>query len=175
MIRDHNGLWILGYHMRFSHTTPVMTELLALWHGLTIAKTHNVQNLCVETDSAVILQLLNNDHPSYHNLLNECRLLMAETQATILTIFREANTVADILAKEGTKCRRIKSPMLFWHMPHFATSHALLDNEETPSHRTIKTTSILLQGRDVAPNNSILTPSLRRGITPTLNFNESSF
>lgn len=76
--------------------------------------------------------MLKNDHPSYHNLLNKCRLLMVETQATPLKIFREANAVTDVLVKEGTKCTRIRSPMLFWHMPHFVTNLMLFDNEGPP-------------------------------------------
>lgn len=74
--RGHNSCWVLGFYLHLPHTTPTMAELLALRHGLTIAKSNNLKNFTIQTNSNVILQMLVNDHSSYHNILNECRSLV---------------------------------------------------------------------------------------------------
>lgn len=86
------------------HASPTMAELLTLRHSLAIAKANNFHHFSFETDSSATLQLLANDHPSYHNLITECRSLIEETQETVPTkIFREQNVVTNVLVKEGAR------------------------------------------------------------------------
>ena len=59
-------------------TTPLMAELLALRHGLAIAKANNLNPIIIEIDSSTIIPMLANDHPSYHNIIIECRSLMED-------------------------------------------------------------------------------------------------
>lgn len=95
--------------MDLSLTISVMPKLIALRYGLTIAKSKNLHNITVETDSSVLLYMLMIDYPSYHNLLSECRLLMEEIHTAIPTkIYKEQNTVADALPKEGAKTEELE-------------------------------------------------------------------
>lgn len=114
VFRDQNGHWILGFYMHLPYTTPTMVDLLALRHGIDITKANNFNHFSIETDSSVVIYMLTNNHPSYQNLLDECRSLMKETQAaTLVKIFREQNVVADMLAKEGVRSQVTVSPKLF--------------------------------------------------------------
>lgn len=104
VFRNHNRNWMLGYYMYLHLPTPTMDELFALRYGSNIAKANNFHHIHIETDSIVLLYLLENDHLSYHNILTECRSLMEEVHTTTPTkIYREQNAVADALAKEGAK------------------------------------------------------------------------
>ncbi|KAF3620103.1 hypothetical protein FXO38_32552 [Capsicum annuum] len=70
-----------------------------------------------------------NDHPSYHNVLNECRSLILEAHATHpAKIYREQNAVVDALAKEGTKLQATESPKLLRQTPPFVTTTLQTDS-----------------------------------------------
>ena len=63
---------------------------------------HSVMNLEIESDSAVLVQLMQKVDNSVHplgSLLNGCAVMMANLQDVKLKhIFRECNMVADALA-----------------------------------------------------------------------------
>lgn len=151
--------------MHLPHTTPTMAKLLALRHSLTIAKANNLHHFYIETDSSIILHMFDNDHPSYHNLLNECRSLIEETQVFPPTmIFRKQNAVAGSLAKEGARSR-VPSLKLFWQMSYFVTNSVQLDCVGVLSNHRTKNASMIQQGWDVALNNVVLAPASIRSTT----------
>lgn len=161
VFRDQNGQWVLGFYMHLLHTTTTMTKFLAWRYGLDIAKDNNFNQFSIEIGSSVTIQMLTNDHPFYHNLLDECRSLMEETQlaTTLVKIYRDQNAVADKLTKEEARNQVMVSPKLFWQMPHFVTDCVQLDCDGSLTHRRIKKSSIILQDRDVVLINLILAPS----------------
>lgn len=144
-----------------------MIELLDLRHGLTTAKSNNFDHFSIEVDSSVILQMLANDHSFYHNILTEYRSLIEETQpASPAKIFREQNAVADMLSKEGTKSQVMVSPKLLWQMPLFVSGCLKTDCNESLTQRRIKSSFIILQDQDAAPNNLFLALSHIRSTIP---------
>ncbi|KAF3617414.1 hypothetical protein FXO38_33996 [Capsicum annuum] len=104
VFRNHDGSWELGFYEHLPHTTPLLSEILALRKGLILAKQHNLKPLIVNTDCNAIIIMLKNDHPLYCNILSECRSLLMDVEATTpVYVFRERNQVADCLAREGKK------------------------------------------------------------------------
>lgn len=80
VFRNHNGDWLLGFYQHIPHTTPKMAELLALRRGLIIAKTNNIKPLTIKTGTNAIIHMLANDHPLYHNIIDDCKKLLAELE-----------------------------------------------------------------------------------------------
>ncbi|XP_061993323.1 uncharacterized protein LOC133711180 [Rosa rugosa] len=70
-----------------------------------LASKHNITNLEIESDSAVLVQLMQNSDNSLHplgSMLAGCDLMMAKFQNVKLThIFRECNMTADALVKNS--------------------------------------------------------------------------
>lgn len=75
VIRNFSGLWIIGFMGSVQNTSPLATEMLALFHGLCIAQLHNIQPLQIEMDALAVIQLLCNPHANESNLLFDCRWL----------------------------------------------------------------------------------------------------
>ncbi|KAL6185990.1 hypothetical protein ACLB2K_042112 [Fragaria x ananassa] len=71
--------------------------------GLKLAVNLNINNLIIESDSAILVQLMNNSEFGNHplgSLLQGCSSLMNKMKsATLSHIFKECNSTADALAK----------------------------------------------------------------------------
>ncbi|XP_057756466.1 uncharacterized protein LOC130975742 [Arachis stenosperma] len=80
-------------------------ELWAIIHGMRIATRNSYQHLVVESDSAATIKFINQGCPPAHScapLTQDIRNLVARFQhITWSHALREANTVADLLAKKG--------------------------------------------------------------------------
>ncbi|KAL6218764.1 hypothetical protein ACLB2K_011973 [Fragaria x ananassa] len=83
--------------------TRVSPIAWGLFHGLKLAVSLNIKNLIIESDSAILVQLMNNSEFGNHplgSLLQGCSSLMNKMEnATLSHIFRECNSTADALAK----------------------------------------------------------------------------
>ncbi|CAI0410259.1 unnamed protein product [Linum tenue] len=105
VLRDCCGNWIAGFANSFGFTTIVTAEVRAIRDGLSLAQLLGYKKVEVESDSQVAVQLIcqldTENHP-LDNLLRECRQLLKNNgEYTINHIFREANVVADAMAKKG--------------------------------------------------------------------------
>lgn len=101
VFRDTHGQWLCGYTKHLPHTDALQTELLALFHGLKIAFLRNFHPLIVESDSQVLLNLLQTENSKYLHLLISCRsMLRNQNIQQLYHIFREGNGVADAMAKQ---------------------------------------------------------------------------
>ncbi|KAL4305552.1 hypothetical protein AHAS_Ahas16G0089700 [Arachis hypogaea] len=82
-------------------------ELWAIIHGLTIATRNGYQNLVVESNSAAAINFIKaGSSPGHHcaPLIQDIRVLAARLhQISWIHVLREANMVADQLAKKGQK------------------------------------------------------------------------
>lgn len=117
VFRRSNEEWILGFYQHIPQTTLTMDKLLALRCGLLLSKEHNVTSFDINMDSVVAINILTNDHPLYHNIVYEYRILLAKLEAaTPVQIYREQNPVAGCLAKEGTKMEFMEQPNIV-HSP----------------------------------------------------------
>lgn len=115
-------------------------------------------------NSSSAINILQNDHPLYTDIVAECRSLLQELGvATPAQIFREKNAVADCLAKEGARIDYSPNLIVLTSVPTFATNVVVDDFNGKTFRRSINRSNINLQGRDVALNYSILAPiSVRR-------------
>ncbi|XP_024158077.2 uncharacterized protein LOC112165700 [Rosa chinensis] len=105
VIRDHLGLWITGFQINLGSGDILEAEAWGLYYGLKLATKHHSINLVVESDSAILVQLMLMPDLSLHplgSLLNGCKLLMSNLNNAQLThVFRECNMLADALAKNS--------------------------------------------------------------------------
>ncbi|BBH06121.1 response regulator 2 [Prunus dulcis] len=108
-LRNIHGMVIyvrmLIYCMVLYGMVILVAELWALYHGLKLAQRLQVTKLIVETDSTIVLHLLNAklepNHPLL-TLLNMCRVCWKSSwDCSIFHVFREVNFAADSLAKMG--------------------------------------------------------------------------
>lgn len=102
VFRDSRGQWTLGFNMRIDHATNIYMEILAILHGVKIDLKENLLPLIIETDCLELTYLFQSKNYLYKNLLYDCRYLLGKANdPPVKHIFREANGVADLLAKNG--------------------------------------------------------------------------
>lgn len=78
VFRNDSGAWVYGFTKHLIYTNTLQAELLALYHGLLVAKARNYKPLQVERDSQVLLHILSNTTPKYSHILLECRSMLNE-------------------------------------------------------------------------------------------------
>lgn len=94
-----------SFSANLGHGEILVAELWTLYHGLKLAQRLQVTRLIVETDSTIVLHLLNAklepNHPIL-TLLNMYRVCWKSSwDCSIFHVFREVNFAADSLAKMG--------------------------------------------------------------------------
>lgn len=108
VIRDSDGNWVIGFAKNLGLMTIFQAELWALYQGLELAIELNITDLEIDIDAkSVVEAVLNNDFQGglNLNLISKCRLLIGRFRHVKLShIYREANSVADHLAKYGADC-----------------------------------------------------------------------
>lgn len=104
VIRNMHGEWIVGY-MSNQHTdNHIKAKLLKLIQGLHIALARQLAPLEINIDCKELIDYIENDHPSYTNMLFDCRNLLRQMRNPLIRhSYREAYRVADTLAKERAK------------------------------------------------------------------------
>ncbi|KAL6183087.1 hypothetical protein ACLB2K_044498 [Fragaria x ananassa] len=95
VLRDHLGIWIDGFQVNLGIGEVLDAEAWGLFFGLRMVAMHNIVNLEIESDSAVLVQLmLKSDigvHP-FGSLLDSCSVMMSKLlNVNIKHIFRECN------------------------------------------------------------------------------------
>ncbi|KAF7832314.1 putative ribonuclease H protein At1g65750 family [Senna tora] len=66
--RDNNGTWILGFAHRIGRSNSFQAEAWAVWSALRIAKDRNWPKVIIETDSFVVMQMIQQGCPNPHPL-----------------------------------------------------------------------------------------------------------
>ncbi|KAK4737731.1 hypothetical protein R3W88_001428 [Solanum pinnatisectum] len=105
ILRDHLGNWISGFSCKIKVVNARHAEILALLHGLSLAKSLNINRLHVETDSQILINNIKSDTRIYSHIYDDCRSLLNQLEVTSEHIMREANSVADLLAIYGRKSK----------------------------------------------------------------------
>ncbi|GKU92594.1 hypothetical protein SLEP1_g6302 [Rubroshorea leprosula] len=107
VFRDELGNWLLSFYCSIGFTTSLSAELWALRNGLRLAVDRGYSNLIVEIDSRITKILLDSANSNFHSLgvlIDDCRAMMSQIPALQINhIYREANALADGLAKKGAK------------------------------------------------------------------------
>lgn len=103
--RDSTGGWIAGEAWNVGVATPAKAELLALFYGLHFAWKLGFMSDMVETDSQQVVDLIYsqvNGNEQLSGLVEACQELMQrEWYVMVVHIYREANAVADWIARWG--------------------------------------------------------------------------
>ena len=107
-----------GFAQSIGFITSIIAEFWALSDGLLLAVRMGVQKLVIELDAKVVVELMQSYSPSnafYSSLLANCRLLLGRLQHyRVQHTFREANRVADAMAKLGGA---MQDPFVVWDIP----------------------------------------------------------
>ena len=108
VIRGARGEWVLGFSEHLGYCSILKAELRGVLRGLQIAKERGISKLWLRTDSRTVMNILANptvDHPKYFFIIQQCKKLLDWNGWTIRLshCYREANQVADKLAKIGTE------------------------------------------------------------------------
>ncbi|XP_027103135.1 uncharacterized protein [Coffea arabica] len=101
VLRDHDGRVISAYYKEFGDLGVLEAEAQALLEGLQMCAERETGALTVESDSKVLVQLVNSEAVSKWpvcTVLQDIRHLLHQMRAPLQHLFREANSVADALA-----------------------------------------------------------------------------
>lgn len=123
MLRDNNGDLVFAFATRLQACSVTEVELDGVFHGLKITQNRGFKKLIVESDSHMVVELLNalnvHNHP-YQNIIDGIKSIGdAEADFKWRNICCECNSVADLLAKCSLSlqlgCKIYSSP------PNFVT------------------------------------------------------
>ncbi|KAL6178888.1 hypothetical protein ACLB2K_050405 [Fragaria x ananassa] len=103
VIGNHAGTWIIGFQINLGVGEIVIVEAWGLFYGLKLAEKLQISNLEVESDSAILVNLMQSSNLALHplgSLLDGCCKLMSRMKnAKLSHIFRDMT--ADALAKSN--------------------------------------------------------------------------
>ncbi|XP_012843177.1 PREDICTED: uncharacterized protein LOC105963331 [Erythranthe guttata] len=104
IIRGSDADAILAFHERISVSSSIAAELAALASGLRFVIQRQFTRVWIELDAEVTVRLLlhtDKGHWSLQSFLTAIRNSLSTLEYRIIHIYREGNTVADVLANLG--------------------------------------------------------------------------
>ncbi|CAI0415399.1 unnamed protein product [Linum tenue] len=108
VLRDSSGEWIVGFSNYVGQASVLEAELQALRDGLNLTWSLGFRKVEVNSDSQTVVHLLKAAEFHFHPLvtiLDDCySLINRDWDISLHHSLREANQVADALAKEGHGC-----------------------------------------------------------------------
>ncbi|KAL6202860.1 hypothetical protein ACLB2K_026564 [Fragaria x ananassa] len=143
IIRDSSGCWCGGFMVNIGAGEVLQAEAWGLFYGIQLALSMKIPKLEIESDSAVLVNLLQNSDMDVHPLgtiVLNCRAMMQHFDfVQIKHIHRERNMVADLLAKNSTL--NAKGICIFNKPPDLVTNTLLDDIVGVTRCRTVNTSS----------------------------------
>ncbi|GLT97931.1 hypothetical protein SLE2022_154720 [Rubroshorea leprosula] len=138
IIRNHEGTWVMGFAQNLGYGTNNDAELWGIKISLELAAKLKIKLLEVETDSTFVVNTLADCSVkclNHRTLIASCRLLTQQfEQVLIKHTYREANGVADTLAKHGAL---MEAPFVtFDSTPSFCSSSYSHDRNGCIVYRT---------------------------------------
>lgn len=133
VVRDHFGAFVLAYAKKLGSCTVLQAELWGILHGVRLLLDRGYTRVAIETDSSSCNRLLStgcdDNHPSA-SLVSEIRRIMRSFErVSCAHVFREANSVADALAKHGMN--QEVDIRIFNVLPSFCSVPFLADSAST--------------------------------------------
>lgn len=123
-LRDCHGNWIAGFAKNLGTMNSFQAELWAVRQGLLLAIDLNHLFLEIDMDAKSVVDILSSNLNHSHtnaNLVAHCRSLIQQLNGVKIShIYREANSVADQLAKYGADMST--EILLFDQPPVFVSS-----------------------------------------------------
>jgi ribonuclease HI len=105
VLRHSNGDWIFGFAGTVGISSVLHVELLAIYYGFKVAWDQGYRNIICYSDSTLSLQLIGGKVNPWHHyasiLANISDLVKRNWSICFGHTKREANSVADLLAKTG--------------------------------------------------------------------------
>ncbi|CAI9759581.1 unnamed protein product [Fraxinus pennsylvanica] len=104
VIRDHDGNLVAGFCVKYGHGSNNEAELRAVISGVELCKEMGFQQVEIECDSAVVVNWLTHSLCKIWYLWDywdELLKLLSGISFTISHQYREANSAADLLARQG--------------------------------------------------------------------------
>ncbi|KAJ1417015.1 Ribonuclease H domain [Sesbania bispinosa] len=125
VIQDTCGSFITGFGSHLPCASALEVELWGLLRGARLAKRKGLQNVILETDSALAIKLVNERVSATYlcsSLIEQIKEAASYFKVVMWShILREANSLADCLAKavldEGFGYREFRSPPSFTLVP----------------------------------------------------------
>lgn len=143
VIRNDIGSWIKGFQVNLGIGDVLDAELWGLYYGLKLAIDNNMDNLEIESDSAILVKLVLDSDISVHplgSIVSCCRALMGRLNLVSLKhIYRECNMVADSLAKNSLNHEH--GVVEFDSPPVHSSQAFLADIDGIPRGRTVAVTT----------------------------------
>ncbi|CAL0327373.1 unnamed protein product [Lupinus luteus] len=131
VVRDHNGNFLFAFSKHLGNCTVMQAELWGILYGLKLVQQRGFRKTSTETDSSSSVQLISSGcpqtHPYFSLVADIQSLILAMDQVLCTHIFREANSVADELAKFGLSLDN--SSRSFDVVPSFCYVKLLLDSD----------------------------------------------
>ncbi|PRQ37815.1 putative RNA-directed DNA polymerase [Rosa chinensis] len=139
VLRDSSGSWISGFTANLGCGSVIQAEAWGLLLGLRMSVTAHCQNIIIESDSDILVTLVNQEVDELHplkSIINSCQYLMQKfVSCEVKHVFREINMVADMLSK----CSLTEDlGVHFMEQPPPQVINLLLDDLcESPKFRTV--------------------------------------
>lgn len=141
VVRNGSAEVVLAASFFFGIHDSLYAELMALSKGLQLCLEHNFSGVLVETDSLLIVNWLRqpsvSDWPWEHfSLLYSIRHALDQLSASLTHIYREANSVADGLARlaSSSGCTQF---FTLASLPRTIRGLAILDCQQVPYIRSV--------------------------------------
>lgn len=129
VLRNWSGDWIQGFSHHIGIGEVLHAEVWGICIGIKMAVDLQIKKLIIESDSALAVALLNSTDYELHPLatiINNCHGLMKFFDYCVIQhAYRERNTVADMLAKDGINMPR---GTCFFTSPPAHTSQAVFED-----------------------------------------------
>ena len=106
VFREHLGKWLAGFSVNLGVCTSIKAEMMALRHGLKIARDKGFRKVIIHMDSKLIVDKMKNHalrNQAHYFALKDCRALVNDNSLDyrLLHCYRESNQTADALANLG--------------------------------------------------------------------------
>ncbi|XP_060206642.1 uncharacterized protein LOC132634401 [Lycium barbarum] len=132
IIRNSSGNWIIRLTKGLPNSSVIHAELTTLMRGLKLAFEHKLFLLEVECDSTEVVNILKHGHDTYTPMFLECRCFIELMGRPARGHgYREQNSVADALAKEGVKKKLFGEKKILVVPPIYAAASFWADMEGT--------------------------------------------
>jgi ribonuclease HI len=116
LIRNSDGAWVHDFAGNIGFSNILHAELLAVYHGLTLAWELDIKDLWCYSDSKIVIKLLSdhvNDWHCYAAIIYNIKDLLArDWRVRVMHTLREGNACADYLAKIGARNLEAYSPIV---------------------------------------------------------------
>nr|XP_027108979.1 uncharacterized protein LOC113728817 [Coffea arabica] len=142
VLRDSNGIPLIGFSAYLGETTSLCAEVRALLIGLQTCVHRGFQNLYVQSDSLLLVGILQNRIQCPWKIRREIRQIwqLVKDPDRFSHCYREANKVADVLSNVGVfhPEHQVKLYEAFNSFPTMARGAIRLDRLGMPSIRKSK-------------------------------------